>query len=561
MIWDRLNIVIIADLDTVENDVQVNFTMIVTYDYDSVVCTTFNIVVFRNNTYWNTFTNLNVSDFWDTNSATIYQYNATLVNSESIYGITVFSTNIETVSWGSGVTAPINSLAPLLTNPDDSSVMYARLRFYLITSRVSDANGYADIAYVYLSLWDNTRFTEIWRIRYNASSNVFDVIVGNEYIELGPCSFTTSVFSIDLTWSIKIDWDHQDVTNVDVKQYVIDSTSEFDENWYEADWDVETRLNYSVSPSLSDYRGDLNTNDLECNGTVVYYGSSLHPLANETDIWVSHDVSGVWPGDIDGSGVFSITSIASSAFVRLNTYTIKVVAQGGGSGGSDLYYTTSATDTFITDRIEFYQSGADSARVNINENGVVWWSARYEYDNVTIVSGLSAQLNGSNPLLWDSVLSRWYFVDILSNVGRISYNILSASESGYGLTGWRQTASDASIIWDQVVVRSYEANSLRTNVSDVVEIDVLLEYEYDNSWVTGGIVDINSIPAVYQGEGKWRILESRSSVTSVTYDSVVCSLNFYNITSVNQNSQSISIIWDRIIVESYSISDTRITIG
>jgi len=561
VIWDRLNIIIAADLDTVENDVQVNFTMTVTYEYDSTVCTTFNIVVYRNDTYWNTFTNLNISDFVDTNSATVYQYNATFVNSESTYGITVFSASNETVSWGSGITAPINSVAPKLTNADDISFMYAKLRFYLITSSVSDANGYEDIAYVYLSLWDNTRSTEIWRIRYNASSNIFNITLGNEYIELGLCSFSKGGFTINITWSIKIDWDHQDLTNVDVKQYVIDSTSEFDENWYEVDWDVETRLNYSLLPSLSDDRGDLDTSNLECSGIVVYYGSSLHPLANETDIWVSHDETGTWSGEIDEFGAFAITNIGSSNEVRLNNYTIKIVVQGDGYTGLDQYYTSSVIVYFITDRIEFYLSGVDSARVNIDENGVVWWSARYDYDNISISSGLIAELNISKGLSWDSGLSRWYYNETLSVLGRIGYQIYSASESEYGLTGWIQTASNVSVIWDKIVVRSYQASTMRTNVSDIVEIDVLLEYEFDDSWVTDATIEINSSMAVYQGEGFWRILVSRSSVISETFSLVVCSISANNITVVDQNSQSISIIWDRILVESYFASDSRVAIG
>ena len=561
VIWDNLNVYIVADMDSVDNGIQVNFTMTVTFEYDLAVCTTYNLKVARNGTYWHTFTNVNVTDFIDTNSDMSYLYNATIINSETTYGITVFSTNIETVVWGGGSAAPANAAAPALINPDDTDFMFARLRFYIITSNVSDAQGYVDIDYVELSLWDNSRSVEIWRIRFTNSTNTFSIEAGSAYIQLGSgCTYTKTGFDIDITWSIKIDWDHQDRSNVDFKQYVVDDGAEFDENWYEVDYDVETRLDYSTTPSLSDDRGDLSTSDLECTGTAVYYGSSLHPLANETDVWVSHDVSGTWSSNLDISGDFTVSSIGSSSSVRLNTYTIKIVANGDGSGGTDLYYTTSETAEFITDQIEFYNSGTDYARVNVGDGGVIWWNARYDYDNTEITGGLIADLNGSKTLLWDNGLSHWYYVEVSGIVDQIGYSILSASESGFSLTGWTQTASDVSEIWDLIVVRSYSVADTRTNVSDLVNIDVLLEYEFDDSFVADGTVQINSALAVYQGSGIWRISETNGSVTSVLYNSVSCSSNTHNITNVYQNAQSVTVIWDRIIVGSYSVTDVHVNV-
>jgi hypothetical protein len=439
--------------------------------------------------------------------------------------------------------------------------MYAKLRYYVITSNVSDPQGYADIHYIELSLWDNTRSTEIWRIRFNESTNTFSIQLGSDNITLAAWSSYSKIGNeIDITWVIKIDWDHIDLSNIDVRQYVIDDSAESDENWYESDWNVESRLDYSISPSLSDDRGDLNTNDLVLTGTIVYYGSSLNPLANETDVWVLHDISGTWSGEVNGVGGLSISNIDSSAAVRLNTYTVKVVIDGGGSGGSDLYYTSSATTEFITDRIEFYLSGVLDDRINVNDTGTVWWNARYDYDNAEITGGLTALLNGSKTLLWDSINTRWYYSELVQSVSLVGYSVLSATESGYGLTGWTQTASNTSIIWDFVVVRSYSVTDSRVNITDSVDIDVLLEYEYDDSIVDDGIVTINSFGATHQGSGIWRISESRSSVLSFTYNSVSCSGNTHDITLVNQNSQSQTVIWDRVMVSGYSVVDNHVNI-
>ncbi|KXH77043.1 MAG: hypothetical protein AM326_01890 [Candidatus Thorarchaeota archaeon SMTZ-45] len=560
VIWDQLIINIVADMDSVPNGIQVNFTVTVTFQYDSAPCTTYTIRIARNATHWHTFSSANISFFIDTNSAVVYNYTATAVVSETTYGIIVFSTNTETVTWGGGITAPVNDTAPVLANPDNTDFMYARLRYYVITSNVSDAQGYADINYIELSFWDNTRVTEVWRIRYTESTNVFSIELGPAYITLAGSSYIKSGNDIDITWMLKIDWDHLDLSNIDVRQYVVDDSAESDTNWYESDWNVETRLDYSVSPSLSDDRGDLNTNDLVLTGTVVYYGSALNPLGNETDVWVLHDVSGTWSGNVNGVGAFSIGSITSSASVRLNTYSVKVVVDGDGSGGSDLYYTSSATTEFITDRIEFYLSGAVDGRINVNNTCTVWWNARYDYDNVEITNGLTALLNDSKTLLWDSTNIRWYFSESVQSVSRVGYSVLSASESGYGLTDWTQTASDASIIWDFVVVRSYSVTDDRINVGESVDIDVLIEYEYDDSYVDDGTVTINSISASYQGSGIWRISQSRASVLSVTFDSVSCAGNTLNITLVNQNLQSQEVIWDRVLVSGSSVADNHVNV-
>jgi len=561
VIWDRLNVYIQADSDTVQNDVQVNFTLTVTFEYDSAACTTYTLRIDRNSTHWRTFTDTNKSQFTDSNSDLNYNYTTSIVMLETTYGITVFTTNLETVVWGGSTDAPVNEVAPELANPDDTDFMYAKLRYYYISSNVSDAQGYSDISYVELSLWDNTATTEIWRVRFNQTSDEFSVELGSQYVDLAAwSSFVKSGTRIDITWVVKIDWDHADLANTDTRQYVVDSTSQLDENWYESNWDVETRLDYSAMPSLSDDRGDINTNDLVGTGNVVYLGSTLHPLANETDVWIVHDASGTWSADVDASGTFTNSSIGSSAAVRLNTYTFKVVESGAGFGGTDLYYSTSVTDEFITDQIEFYQGGVFDSRININSLGQVWWKARYDYDNVAIESSLSASLNGSKALLWDGVNSRWYYEENFTTVERIGYGILSVSETTYDLTGWTQTTANVSIIWDQITVRSYTVLDDRVNIGTTVNVDVTVEYEYDDTRVVDGVVIVNSASAIHQGSGIWRITESKSTVSGITYDMVTCIANTPGITAVNQDSKSQLVVWDQITVRFYNVLDNRVNL-
>ena len=333
VIWDELSITITADDTSVFDYTTVSFTLDVAYSYDSSPCTTYNIEIGRDGTYWSTFTITNVSQFTDANIAVTYLYSTFAVTSESAFGITIFSSNTESVTWTTPANfAPFNNGDPVLENADDSDNMYARLRLYSILSSIVDYDGYADVDYVELSLWDNNRLFEVWRIRFTQATHTFSIEVGSEYIQLSVSSSYLEVGSLlNVTWLIKIDWDHFDLQNVDLQQYVQDSVVTSDLDWSESTWDVETRLDYTSLPLLSDDRGDLDTVDLQANGSIVYYGSALSPLSNETDIWVIHDFSGSWSGNANTFGVISVTGIGSSSSVRLNTYTFKIVAAGQGS--------------------------------------------------------------------------------------------------------------------------------------------------------------------------------------------------------------------------------------
>jgi hypothetical protein len=86
-IWDRLRIEISVDGGSLFNGQQANFTLAVTYDYDSTTCTTYEVVISRNLTAWYAFTDSNKSLFRDTASDAIYYYNTSSVTSETNFGM------------------------------------------------------------------------------------------------------------------------------------------------------------------------------------------------------------------------------------------------------------------------------------------------------------------------------------------------------------------------------------------------------------------------------------------------------------------------------------------
>jgi hypothetical protein len=93
-----------------------------------------------------------------------------------------------------------------------------------------------------------------------------------------------------------------------------------------------------------------------------------------------------------------------------------------------------------------------------------------------------------------------------------------------------------------------------------VFINVTLWYEFDNSILSNGAVTINLIGATY-ADGMWYIVENYAAVSSHTYDTVATNgADTYGITSVNQNFETATVIWDQIQVQSYTIADTRVDI-
>ena len=556
-IWDRLVIDIQADDETPQNDVQVTFTVTIIFDFDDTTVSTYTVWIKRGAT--DQWTQITVSPFYDTNTDVAYGYLAFSVTSEPTYGITVFTTNTETVTWSAASNeVPVNDTDPTISNADDTDNLYAKYRFYLVTSYVSDADGYTDINYVELSIWDNGQSVEYIRLRYTVIGSVFTVELGSAYIVLSGSGVTETGNDIDVEWSFEVDWDFPDLTDLDLEQYVYDGTDS-DTDWYEANWEIETRLTYSVAPNLSDDRGNTGTADLVGAGTVTYYTSALFPTAGETDVWIMHDVSGTWSGDVT-SGAFSITSVGSSASVRENTYTFKVVEQGAGSGGSDLYYTTSLTDTFITDTIQVQSYTVTDVRVNLNDNvniDILLW---YDYDNTAVTTG-TLTINGAS--LSHQGSGTWRFTDSESTVLQNTYDTVAGSEPAFGITVVDQNSQSESVIWDQIVVVSYTivtpSGDSRVDTDVTVTIDVELHYDYDNTDVVDGTVTVNSLSTIYQSLGKWRFTDSESTVMMNSYDTMVATGNAHGIT-VEDNTITQDVIWDRVRVVSYTFiaGDARV---
>ncbi|MHA3965081.1 MAG: beta strand repeat-containing protein, partial [Candidatus Thorarchaeota archaeon SMTZ1-45] len=567
VIWDQLVVTIGVDDSTPLNAIQANFTITVIFDYDNAACTTYQIVIQRNGTWWHSFTDANKSLFVDTNSDTSFTYTVRVVTSESTYNVRTFSTNSQQVVWSAAPNAaPVNDVAPVLVNPDDSTYMYARYNYYIITSNVSDADGYTDIEYVELTLYDDSRSSSIWTVRYTVASDTFTIELGSSYIILKASSFALgSGNDLDITWYIKIDWDHSDLVNIDTRQYVDDGIIGV-EDFYESNWDVETRLEI-IGLSIDDGSGTLDRGPLDgsitVSGTVVFLGSSdNYPLSNETDVWVSSSqygtTTGPWSDLTLTSGQFSLTAYADDQ-VGQDTLTIKVVEEAAGSGGTDLL-ASSTQSTYIADRIQVQSYSSPDSRVNIGDSATVDVELVYEYDTSSVTDGV-VTVNGIVATHQGSGI--WRISDTKASVQLVTYNTVVYSGGTHGLNQVNQNAMFQEVIWDQIVVQTTIADDTRVNVGANVEIRVTLWLAYDSTFLgAGDSVILNGTAMTWDGVNSWFELSvSQASVGLWQYFVNSSSEATYGITDLDLNSQSINVVWDQIVVQTTVVDVNRLDIN
>jgi len=416
---------------------------------------------------------------------------------------------------------PQNTAAPTISNIDDTSFLYAEYRQYEITATVSDDDGFAEIDYMELTLTSDDRLTEYWTVRYDEDTNNFtEQSDPNNYITLDVDSSSANENGNDINsiFFITINWNHPDVANTDMKSVVFDANPSSNLNYSEVNWNVETRLDMSSGPTLSDGSGTLDRGDVDGNmtasGTVTYLGSTLHPSVSDIDVWISSAEYGTQTGPWeatnyeDVTGTFSATVFADD-LVGLDIYTFKAVSEGTGAGGSD-HFGSSQTDDYIADRVQVQSYSTDDSRINVNSSASLHAVLYYEYDNSFVTDG-TVTINGITATYSGSI-GIWDFVDEQSTAQLVTFDTLVYSGGAHSITVEDQNSQTIDQIWDYVKVVSYSVIDARVDVNSNAIIDVTLIYEYDGSFVTLGTVTINGVSATHQGVGVWRITVSSLSI-------------------------------------------------
>jgi len=308
---------------------------------------------------------------------------------------------------------PTNSATPVISNLDDTTFLYAEYRQYQLTAEVTDLDGYAGIDYVELTLMSDDQLTEYWSVRYDEDTGNFtEQSDPSNYITLdaGSSYAVKAGNTISATFFITINWDHPNVVNTDMKSEVFDANPSSSLDYFEVNWDIETRLDLSSGPTLNDGSGTSTRGDLDgsmtASGTITYLGSSLHPSAGDIDVWISSSEYGsqVGPWEAtnyeDVGGTFSVTVYADNQ-VGLDDYSFKAVTEGAGAASSN-HFSVSQTAQYIADRVQVQSYSSDDSRIDVNTTASLHVILYYDYDNSFVtdgtvtINGLTATYSGSN---------------------------------------------------------------------------------------------------------------------------------------------------------------------
>jgi hypothetical protein len=303
----------------------------------------------------------------------------------------------------------------------------------------------------------------------------------------------------------------------------------------------DTRINVGATATITvTLHYDFDETDVT-DGTVTINGVSA-----------THLGSGQWRIQPNGGGV--VTGI---------TYNT-VACSGNAYGITSVSISSSVTQVWDRIKIDGFGRTDADGRVNVNSAGVFWATASLEYivgGNHTLGLGDSLTLSGYI-FTWNVGNSRFENSTIQASVTSITINsFTSGNEATFSITVGNINSETSTIIWDRLQVQNYTVADTRVNVNDNVNIDVLIWFDFDNTICTTATITINGFSATHQGSGVYRITRTSASVTSVTYNTVACSVETNEITTVDQNSQSIQVIWDKARIYYEVLDDSRVNIN
>ena len=584
-IADSLVVTLVEDTTTPLGGSAVNIDVTVTYEYDSSTVASWSMMVTRDSIDWLTKT----ADFADTNvKGTDYIYGCSTATDVGAHGVTAFTlTPSSEVIWQNNI--PVNDVTPVCTNLDDTDNLYARYKLYEFTVSITDGDGFADIDYIELRLYDTGTTTLRWTVRYTQSTNAFVEQAGGSYIELTGSTHDKSGNSIDLIIKLYIEWAHGDWADDDLRQYVIDGSAVTDDDSYDSNYDFETRLAITGFNAQDEdgydsdywYRGGI-LEPVYGVGTLTYLGSSINPSGDDVDVWFAcTDVAGSpWEDDTLTAGAFRATGEADD-IVGLDTYTVKAVIEGAGSSGTDLITSGTQSDTFISDALEIWYYYTTSIHRGVNSPVELGVWIRYDYDEVAIwEEGLTVWLqensSGTQDLqLFHEATSKWNNEVSKPTVVNYKYTMHTCEGGNWGIEHWTFSVTD----WQQVTWDNARALAIQTeNPTGRIDINadswVQVQFDFEHigySWITGfltyptitgpdGTVTLNS----YQSEGWWR-----GTCTSTTWNDFTFNTNTLNdwvdTDSVNsriKGAYTEGTYWDQIRVVSYAFvtGDARINV-
>ncbi len=241
------------------------------------------------------------------------------------------------------------------------SAMYAGKSFTTLTSKYSDADGYADLDDLKLTLDNGSNDIVLVAAGGDTGTGLTATIEGSsDWVNSATYDRTSSGNDIDVTWNITLDWDWTESTQIDfiVRATDVHSASSTPDT-KDANVKYENDLTFSGTLAASgSTQGSLNSGDWVKGGetitwiglTVVYEGSAVAPSESDFNIKITDDDDGSWTqtagtslnlqttadpatdtGDIHNIDIISIPTGGSD--VSTETWTVKVDADAPTNAG------------------------------------------------------------------------------------------------------------------------------------------------------------------------------------------------------------------------------------
>ncbi len=280
----------------------------------------------------------------------------------------------------------------------------------------------------------------------------------------------------------------------------------------------------------------------------------IHLDVGPTFSWSPADdsVSGVasYTLQIDSSASFDSVKLKEFSGITAANYTlgdpmsfgkwywrVYAVDKAGNKGAFSDYF------NLISDRIMINHGGVTDDRVDLGSSSIVWFTAIYEYDGITLDSSKGSLYVNDLEMTWNEENSRWEKSFSYTGVSKHNFRVYSVKDLTFGLTTLDDQVSVKSIIWDRVNIELTASDS-RINMGDTANITWTGVYEFDRRSFTDSLLLNDTKTKTIVGEYGYRV----KSISDSKYGLTVF------------QSNAVSVVFDRINIK-ISASDDRIDIG
>ncbi len=446
--------------------------------------------------------------------------------------------------------------------------------FYKFRCGAYDSDGGSTITRIELQCLKESNGNKLWSvIMDDLEFSANDESPDNSWIEIVPseCQVNTQPSSRSVWFAVRITYFHPEENNVDWRVIATSSTDSdiftSDIIWKdELDWDVDihTQLAWESFTSYTQERCDPGSS-IVVEGIVKYASSTSGVRAGGIYARVDRTlpISPVWNDyELLDNGELQFTCPTAGSIGTLNRFQVEIATD---SFGGSVLLTTEKLETTV-DSVIATDYGVTADWVDIEDTVTIYTQLQYYSDNAEITTGtlswegVSMTYNLGNAR-WEADVST--DTDLLGNPlpsTKIFDSISVNTPEGVTLV---TTDPEVTVIWDNVLISSIEVIDSHVNVGNPTYLQVQLQYEEAGSWFTTGTINLSGYELTYSGSsGIWQSSDViLNDVGSLTFDHLEIEYNPIGITSVNQNMQPCTIIWDGLIINFTDTPIQRINIG